>query len=134
MWTDDKVSKLIELCEVRSCIWDIDGADYHNRDMKSQAFQEIADELGMEKSDCQGKWKNLRSQFGCERNNLRKTKSGQGTDELYKCTWRYFDALSFLSATFLAGRSTDTINDVSENDTSGSQETSCDVPCQPSSQ
>ena len=134
LWTDDKISKLIELCEVRSCIWDIDSADYHNRDMKSRAFQEIADELGMEKSDCQGKWKNLRSQFGRERNNLRKTKSGQGTDELYKCTWRYFDALSFLSATFIAGKSADTINDVSENDTSGSQETSCDIPCQPSSQ
>ena len=81
-----------------------------------------------------GNGKNMLSQFGCERNYWGKPKSGQGTDELYKCTWRYFDALSFISATFLAGRSTDTINDVSENNTSGSQETSCDIPCQPSSQ
>eukprot|EP00794_Sanderia_malayensis_P001930 gene1930-2194_t len=62
LWNDNNPSKLIDLCEERCCFWDITHKGYHNRDM-SRANQEISDELGIDKNDCQGKWKNPRSQF-----------------------------------------------------------------------
>ena len=82
-WSDEQILKLIELCEEQCCIWDIAHKSYRNREMKSQAFQEIADVLGMEKTDCQDKWKTLRSQFGREQNNINRTNSGQGAEEAY---------------------------------------------------
>ena len=110
-WIDAQISKLIDLCEERYCIWDITHMNYRHREMKSQAFQEIADELGIEKADCQDKWNTLRGQFRREQHSINHTRSGQGADEAYKCTWKFYEALSFLTPTLTPISSSDTLND-----------------------
>ena len=97
VWTDQDVQKMIDLVEERYVLWDTTHKEYHDRRKKSEALEEIADQLGINQNAVLSKWRNLRGQFGREVNKVNRTKSGQGTDERYRSTWRYFDQLTFLS-------------------------------------
>ena len=55
--------------------------NYRNREIKSQAFQDIVDELGIEKADCQDNWNTLCSQFRREQNSINRTKPGHRANE-----------------------------------------------------
>ena len=88
VWTDQDVQKLIDLVEERYVLWDTTHKEYHDRSKKSEALEDIADQLGINQNAVLSKWRNLRGQFGREVNKVNRTKSGQGTDERYRSTWR----------------------------------------------
>jgi Alcohol dehydrogenase transcription factor Myb/SANT-like len=46
-WTDDKVSKLIELYEQEPCLYQTTCSDYHNRHTKKAAIARIAGQLNV---------------------------------------------------------------------------------------
>jgi len=76
-WNDELVEKLIDLYEERPCLWDISDRSYSKRDVKEKALSEIKEEMGIEVSIIQAKWKVLRTQYGREVAKENKTKSGQ---------------------------------------------------------
>ena len=57
---------------------------------------EIKTKLSVPVNEIKAKLLKLRSQLGREINKTSKTKSGQGTDELYMLTWVYWEKLQFL--------------------------------------
>ena len=56
-WNDQTVEKLIDLYEERPCLWEISDRSYSKRDVKEKALSEIKDELDIELSIIQAKWK-----------------------------------------------------------------------------
>ena len=63
-WKDELVEKLIDLYEERPRLWDISDRSYSKRDVKEKALSEIKEEMGIEVSIIQAKWKALRTQHG----------------------------------------------------------------------
>ena len=66
------------------------------RDKREVAYSEVSGKLDITVADVKTKINNLRAQLGREINKVKKTKSGQSTDELYKSSWLYFQRLQFL--------------------------------------
>eukprot|EP00112_Aurelia_sp_Birch-Aquarium-sp1_P000954 Seg10928.2 transcript_id=Seg10928.2/GoldUCD/mRNA.D3Y31 product="hypothetical protein" protein_id=Seg10928.2/GoldUCD/D3Y31 len=64
--------------------------------MREKALDEMATELETTVMEIKSKWLNLRSQLGRENTKVKRTKSGQATDELYKPNWPYWQHLQFL--------------------------------------
>ena len=46
-WTTEDTNRLIDLFEERPCLWDIFQKDYHCREKKESAYNEIKDILGV---------------------------------------------------------------------------------------
>ena len=79
-WTNDETNVLIDMLEARSCLWDVFDKNYHARDKRDKAYQEIELELEVPASEIKAKINKLRSQLGREINKCTKTRSGQSTD------------------------------------------------------
>ncbi|XP_054263765.1 uncharacterized protein LOC128987091 [Macrosteles quadrilineatus] len=90
----------------RPCLWDISGADYANRGMKKEAWEEITQMFGgrddatpKEKSELcanlQKKWRHLKDSYCREKRRLSCMKSGSAPDR--KTPYVYFNILSFLN-------------------------------------
>ena len=45
-WTVEKVSDLIDYYEGRPCLYDIKNKDYHNKDKRNNALEEMSELLG----------------------------------------------------------------------------------------
>ena len=45
-WCDAEVDRLIELLEERPCLWDVFCKEYHVREKRERAYEEIENELG----------------------------------------------------------------------------------------
>ena len=50
-WCDAEVDRLIELLEERPCLWDVFCKDYHAREKRERAYEDIGNELEMDVSD-----------------------------------------------------------------------------------
>ena len=46
-WSTERVERLIELYEARSCLYDTKSKEYFNRDKRTKALQEISDALNV---------------------------------------------------------------------------------------
>ena len=108
-WTHEETLKLIECYESRACLWDAFDKEYHSKEKRERALNEIELELDVSVEEIKAKILNLRSQLGRENAKLRRTNSGQSTSELYKTTWPYWEQLQFLQPVMQAGRSRDSI-------------------------
>ena len=108
-WTNDETSLLIELLEVNACLWDVFHKDYKKRDLKENAYSEIATALDTTVASIKTKVNSLRTQLGKELAKERNTKSGQGTDELYVSNWIFYQKLAFLIPVFGTSKSRDTM-------------------------
>ena len=73
---------------------------------------EIKTELSVPVNKIKAKLLKLRSQLGREINKTSKTKSGQGTDELYKPTWVYWEKIQFLRPVMQPRKSRDSLQDI----------------------
>ena len=111
-WKEENVINLIELLEERSCLWDIYDKEYTKRDKREVAYKEIAENLGnrWEISEIKTKINNLRAQLGREIGKVKKTKSGQATNELYKSSWVHWERLQFLVPQMQPSSTRDTIS------------------------
>lgn len=65
---------------------------------KQGAFQKLAELFNTSEHEIQRKLNNLRTQLNQEWRKIQKKKSGQGTNELYRSTWEFFDSLKFILA------------------------------------
>ena len=63
-WCDAEVDRLIELLEERPCLWDVFCKEYHVREKREQAYEEIENELEIDLNDIKTKIVGLRSQLG----------------------------------------------------------------------
>ena len=69
----------------------------------------MATELETTVKEIKSKLLNLRSQLGRENMKVKKTKSGQATDELYKPNWTYWQHLQFLQPAMQPVKSRDNL-------------------------
>lgn len=72
---------------------------------RNQLLQELANLCNRTVEVIKKKIHSLRSAFSRELKKVSKKKSGQGTDDNYKSTWEYFDALQFTKSS-LSGDAT----------------------------
>ena len=110
-WSDAEVDRLIELLEERPCLWDVFCKEYHVREKRERAYEEIENELEIELNDIKTKIVGLRSQLGRELSKTNNKKSGQALNENYKSNWIYWDSLQFLVPVMQAGKSKDNLPD-----------------------
>ena len=83
-WCDAEVDRLIELLEERPCLWDVFCKDYHAREKRERAYEDIGNELEMDVSDIKAKIVGLRSQLGREVSKTNNKKSGQAVSDNYQ--------------------------------------------------
>ena len=50
-WCDAEVDRLIELLEERPCLWDVFCKEYHVREKRERAYEEIENELEIDLND-----------------------------------------------------------------------------------
>lgn len=114
-WTEEQSLTLIEL--VRACpnIWNPENETYKNKNRRTDAFNNIAEALGISREECERKWKVLQNQF--RRECIKSvTKSGQGTSELYVSHWFGYKHLMFLRDKNKPRHTRDTQMEVSKRD------------------
>lgn len=99
-WTNEEVTRLIELFEERTILWNVFDKEYCKRDKleRDVAFNDISKELNTPILDIKAKLNTLRAQMGRELKKVKsKPKSGQPIDELYQSSWVYWKRLQFLA-------------------------------------
>ena len=99
-WSDEEVEELIDLYEGKSILWNL----FDNRDLRELATKEISEKLGIALGDIKAKFNSLRALLGRELMKVRKTKSGQATNELYVSNWAHWDRLQFLAGVIQAAK------------------------------
>ena len=104
------VTALIDLLEERPCLWNIFDSQYTKREKRDSAYKEIAETLEREVGEIKTKINNLRAQLGREIGKVKKTKSGQATNELYQPLWINWERLQFLANQMQSGGTRDTID------------------------
>ena len=109
-WTEPEIDQLIDLLEEKDCLWDVNKKDYHLRNKRERAFEEMRNILDIDVAEIKAKITSLRAQLGREIAKTKAKKSGQGLGENYKSSWIYFDRLQFLVPIMQAGRSKDTLS------------------------
>ena len=108
-WDDEMVDKLIDLYEVRPCLWDIADPTYSKRNVKEKALSEIKEQLGMEITPMKAKWNSFRAHNGSELAKENTTKSGQSADDLYESSWQYMEKMRFVEQVQKTAQSTPTL-------------------------
>ena len=110
-WCDAEVDRLIELLEERPCLWDVFCKEYHVREKRERAYEEIENKLEIDLNDIKTKIVGLRSQLRRELSKTNNKKSGQGLGDNYKSNWIYWDSLQFLVPVMQARKSKDNLPD-----------------------
>jgi hypothetical protein len=114
--SNDRVLKLIELYHGNQCLWDGQRVDYKNRNKKTDAWNNIAEEMGTPRNIIEAKMHSIRSQFMRERNNVQNSKkSGAGADEVYVPARFAYQHLLFLLNNVDPGDSSDTLSQHSQS-------------------
>ena len=108
-WTSEEITHLIECLENYPCLWDVFDKAYHMKDKREKALSEMSNQIEIEVMEIKTKINGLRTQLGRELAKVKKTKSGQGTDELYKPNWAFWEQLQFLCPVMTPRTSKDTI-------------------------
>ena len=60
-WSDSATDNLIDLLEKHFCLWDVSKKEYHLRNLRERAYEEMRDELDIEIADIKTKIMNLRN-------------------------------------------------------------------------
>ncbi|XP_075227000.1 uncharacterized protein LOC142327660 [Lycorma delicatula] len=94
-WPQERTLQLIELYKQTNVLWDPKNTSYFNKQIKIEAWDEIARELEKPVDDCRRKMEYLLSALRREKMKMKKSK-GKGKDEGYRTSWFAFDSLKFL--------------------------------------
>ncbi|CAH1107422.1 unnamed protein product [Psylliodes chrysocephalus] len=103
-WTSELTTHLILLYENYLCLYKVKSKEYHNRETRNQAYQDITSGLRNVKPSIEftkamvtAKIHTLRTQYSSERNKIRKSElSGASPDEIYVPKLWCFEMLRFL--------------------------------------
>ena len=84
-WSEDEVDELIDMLEERVCLWDVFSKEYHNRNKREKAFEEMEEQLQISTGEIKTKIAGLRAQLGRE---LAKTKATDVRFRRVLCKYR----------------------------------------------
>uniref|UniRef100_A0A1X7V7D1 MADF domain-containing protein n=1 Tax=Amphimedon queenslandica TaxID=400682 RepID=A0A1X7V7D1_AMPQE len=62
-WTQVTEENLIDSVRALQCIWDVSSKVYKDQRARENAWMEVVQKEGIEREECQRKWKNLRDHF-----------------------------------------------------------------------
>ncbi|KAL4714326.1 hypothetical protein ACJJTC_009678 [Scirpophaga incertulas] len=97
MWSDEQSLELISLYQGKPVIWDPKNPDYFKKNLKADAWSDIAHLLEKDVEECKKKMISLLASHRREKGKVKKGhSSGKGGDEAYKSTWFAYEALAFL--------------------------------------
>jgi hypothetical protein len=74
-WSNDRVLRLTELFQDNQCLWNGQHVDYKNRICKADAWNSIANEMGIPPASIEVKIYIIRSQFMRERKKVQRSKT-----------------------------------------------------------
>ena len=63
-WTEPEIDQLIDPLEEKDCLWDVNKKDYHLRNKRERAFEEMRDILDIDVAEIKAKITSLRAQLG----------------------------------------------------------------------
>lgn len=97
-WTSEQNIKFVELYKDQTNLWNCLDPNYKNRDLRKASLEHIRMELGLQDTnEVTKKIKNLRSTYNQELLKIEKSKkSGCGTDDIYKPSIKWFDAMDYI--------------------------------------
>ncbi|XP_049771993.1 transcription factor Adf-1-like [Schistocerca cancellata] len=92
------VEQLINEVKLRPAIWDQRLGEYHNRDVISSLWNEVAQECCSDVKTAKSKWKHLRDNYRAELKKLGNVRSGDPGKSPQKrnTTWPWFQHMHFL--------------------------------------
>lgn len=108
-WTEKEIDLLLDSYEERACLWDVSSKEYHLKDKREKAYEEIKEKLEASSAEIKAKICGLRAQLGREMVKVRARKSGMALSEVYESNWVYWDRLQFLTPYIGARKSKTTI-------------------------
>ena len=111
-WAREEIETLITLWEGNEILYNVSLSDYLNKDKKSAAVKQIAEQLETNEENVSKKMASLRSYYCQLRSQYKsaKTKSGSGTADIKKLTWPFFDSLKFLDDNLTVKGTSSSIN------------------------
>ena len=65
-----EIDQLIDLLEEKDCLWDVNKKDYHVRNKRERAFEEMRNILAIDVAEIKAKITSLRAQLNQRRNIL----------------------------------------------------------------
>ncbi|CAK1594949.1 unnamed protein product [Parnassius mnemosyne] len=97
MWSGEQLLELISLYQENPVIWDPKNPHYFKKNLKNDAWSNIAHSLERDVEECKNKMISLLASHRREKGKVKKShSSGRGGDETYKSTWFAYKALAFL--------------------------------------
>ena len=111
-WAREEIETLITLWEGNEILYNVSLSDYLNKDKKSAAVKQIAEQLETNEENISKKMASLRSYYCQLRSQYKsaKTKSGSGTADIKKPTSPFFDSLKFLDDNLTVKGTSSSIN------------------------
>ena len=91
-WTREEIETLITLWEGNEILYNVSLSDYLNKDKKSAAVKQIAEQLETNDENVRKKMASLRSYYCQLRSQY---KSGSETADIKRPTWPFFESLNF---------------------------------------
>ncbi|KAK7863634.1 hypothetical protein R5R35_006171 [Gryllus longicercus] len=95
-WSKENITKLIELLELRECLWRKSHSFYKDRVKRNAALYEMSEQLARTPKEIENKIHNLRCQYRNEVKKERTRNSGAGAKDVYMSKWEFFKSLNFL--------------------------------------
>ncbi|XP_055616994.1 uncharacterized protein LOC129779265 isoform X2 [Toxorhynchites rutilus septentrionalis] len=97
-WNSEQNEHFVELYKEQTILWNCMDPNYKNRDLRKASLEYIRSEVGLsDTKEVTKKIKNLRSTYNQEKLKIEKSKrSGCGTDEIYKPSVQWFDAMDYI--------------------------------------
>ena len=111
-WTREETETLITLWEGNEILYNVSLSDYLDKDKKSVAVKQIAEQLETNEENVSKNMASLRSYYCQLRSQYKsaKTKSGSETADIKKTTWPFFDSLKFLDDNLTVKDTSSSIN------------------------
>ncbi|KAH7704605.1 hypothetical protein AAVH_28201, partial [Aphelenchoides avenae] len=105
VWDEDIEATFIEAFRERTCLYDKTDVNFKDKDLKQQAWEEVASKCKVTAAAAKDKRKNLRDSFVRERKKKGGGPSGSAGGALKDPKWVHYRAMSFIEP-HLAARKT----------------------------
>lgn len=94
--TYPEIMKIICAFKKQGALWNPHLTDFHNRQVKEEAWMVVAAESGIEVVTCKRKMKSLMSSGRREKARIINSRRSGNPEDIIEPTWRYWNALKFL--------------------------------------
>lgn len=106
-WKESEEAQLIQSVQNRGPLYDCSDPHYKNKYVKTNAWEDVANELGIadvDPDEAKNKWYALRNNFKTHLGRYRARKSAQGTDEINadSVKWPHYKSMMFVESADVA--------------------------------